>query len=335
MTRVEQISVDGDALLLRGQADFASGKLSTLRVSELVLGRTRATGSIRFDPDHSAPIRATVNGPSLDLSGRLERTRHTDQYTGGPPWIIDARFDRTFMAHGVIAGGATVHAETEGSRMRRLHLAGRIGSAPFALDISPNPAGRRVSAEAADAGRLLLGLSVIDRIEGGGLKVAAEFDDRQPTDPLAGTAELSDFRIRDAPGLVRVLQAISLYGLAEMASGTGLAVSRLIAPFRLEGDVLRLDNARAFSPSLGFTAKGEINFKAQVTNLEGTIVPAYFFNSLLGKIPFVGKMFSPEKGGGLFAATYAVRGPLDNPQVSVNPLAAVTPGVLRGIFGAF
>ena len=67
--------------------------------------------------------------------------------------------------------------------------------------------------------------------------------------------------------------------------------------------------------------------------MEGTIVPAYVFNSLLGRIPILGRLFSPEQGGGLFAATYRMRGPLADPSVSVNPLAALTPGFLRGIFG--
>ena len=67
-------------------------------------------------------------------------------------------------------------------------------------------------------------------------------------------------------------------------------------------------------------------------DLQGTIVPAYFFNRLLGGIPLVGRLFSPERGGGVFAAKYAIRGSFDKPSVSVNPLAAVTPGFLRGLF---
>ncbi|MBC7801846.1 MAG: hypothetical protein H7Z10_14595, partial [Gemmatimonadaceae bacterium] len=65
------------------------------------------------------------------------------------------------------------------------------------------------------------------------------------------------------------------------------------------------------------------------------IVPAHFFNSLLGDIPLIGRLFSPEAGGGLFAATYSVRGPVNDPQVAVNPLSALTPGFLRGLFRIF
>ncbi len=66
--------------------------------------------------------------------------------------------------------------------------------------------------------------------------------------------------------------------------------------------------------------------------MTGTVVPAYALNSALGRIPVVGPIFSPEKGGGLFAARYSVDGPFGDASVSVNPLSVLTPGFLRGLF---
>jgi hypothetical protein len=129
---------------------------------------------------------------------------------------------------------------------------------------------------------------------------------------------------------------MTLYGLVEaLQGGDGLVFARLVAPFALTPDALVLRDARAFSASLGVTAKGRILRERRVAEVEGTIVPAYVFNSLLGRVPLLGRLFSPEAGGGLFAATYRVQGPLDEPTVSVNPLAALTPGFLRGLFGIF
>jgi hypothetical protein len=59
------------------------------------------------------------------------------------------------------------------------------------------------------------------------------------------------------------------------------------------------------------------------------------FNSLLGQIPVLGRLFSPERGGGVFAGSYSLQGPIDNPKVAVNPLTALTPGFLRGLFKIF
>ncbi len=109
----------------------------------------------------------------------------------------------------------------------------------------------------------------------------------------------------------------------------------MVAPFRFDDDTLTLASARAFSASLGFTAKGSADLAARTLDMTGTIVPAYALNALPGRIPLVGRLFSPERGGGLFAATYSVRGSFDNPRVGVNPLATLTPGFLRGLFGIF
>jgi hypothetical protein len=170
---------------------------------------------------------------------------------------------------------------------------------------------------------------------GGELSVTGGYDDTQPDHPFEGTAEIADFRIRDAPVLAHLLQAMTLYGLVEVVRGPGLGFSKMVAPVRLTEDTLTLTDARAFSASLGLTARGTIDLARGRITLDGTIVPAYFFNTLLGNLPLVGRLFSPEQGGGVFAASYAVRGTLDDPDVTVNPLAALTPGFLRGLFGLF
>jgi hypothetical protein len=144
---------------------------------------------------------------------------------------------------------------------------------------------------------------------------------------------MEELAVRDAPGLGKLLQAMTLYGLVDALSGPGLNFTRATIPFSLSPEALILQDARAFSSSLGITAKGRIDRRNDTIDTEGTIVPAYIFNTLLGRIPVFGRLFSPEEGGGLFAVAYRMRGPLSDPQTTINPLAALTPGFLRGIFG--
>jgi hypothetical protein len=248
------------------------------------------------------------------------------------------------LGHGRGVAGVVAHVEDDGRVLSRANVTGRTtatggggrgGGGPFQFAITPVNGVRRLSVSAADAGGLLLALDVDDKVQGGKLTVTGSYDDRNPGHMLAGSAVMTDFRIHGAPMLARLLKGMTLYGLVELAQGPGLGFSRLEAPFRWTGDLLQLHDARAFSPSLGMTAKGSLDLAAHTADLDGTIVPAYFFNSLLGHIPLIGRLFSPERGGGLFAATYTVRGSLDDPSVSVNPLAALTPGFLRGAFGLF
>jgi hypothetical protein len=313
----------------------------------------------------SGPIEVSLVGPTLDLSARfahrpVDRTPRGAQPGGkqppsGPHWTLEARFDRVIMAGDHAVTALAARADSNGGLMHRLEVDGLTGpNAPFSVRITPAPGSsqggssqggaaqgapahgkRTLSATAANVGELLAGLDILTRMQGGQLTVTADYDDTTPDHALSGTAEIADFRIRDAPVLARLLQAMTLYGLVQVVQGPGLGFSKLDAPFRLTEGTLTLADARAFSPSLGLTARGTIDLDMQRVSLEGTIVPAYFFNSLLGNIPLVGRLFSPERGGGMFAASYSVHGALDDPEVTVNPLSALTPGFLRGLFGLF
>ena len=180
---------------------------------------------------------------------------------------------------------------------------------------------------------MLRAFDVLKTIQGGKLTVTGRYENARPGATLTGDAVLEDFSVRDAPGLGKLLQAMTLYGLVDALSGPGLNFTRATIPFSLSPDALVLQDARAFSSSLGLTAKGRIDRRNDTIDTEGTIVPAYIFNTLLGRIPIFGRLFSPEEGGGLFAVAYRMRGPLNDPQTTINPLAALTPGFLRGIFG--
>jgi hypothetical protein len=229
-----------------------------------------------------------------------------------------------------------LHAESDGRITRQARVSGQTAAkAPFSLMIAPDGRGRRLSGEAADAGGLLRGLDVFDKIQGGRLTLTGSYDDSTPAHRLTGRAEIIDFHVQNAPALGKILQAMTLYGLVEALQGGGLAFSHLEAPFKLADDILDIDDARAYSSSLGMTAKGRIDLARDVCDVQGTIVPAYFFNSLLGSIPFVGRLFVPERGGGVFAATYSITGNCADPRVGMNPFAALTPGFLRGLFGMF
>ncbi|MGH7049656.1 MAG: AsmA-like C-terminal region-containing protein, partial [Acetobacteraceae bacterium] len=346
--RVEAIGafdLTGAGLSVQGSASFADGRPQIVRITHATLGRTNLAGSVRF-PGGGAPVEIVLEGPLVDLSSRF--TRQRAQADAGPaqaprgvskpglPWALDARFGRALLAHGRSLTGGVLHARSNGRLITSADLSASLAHGELvSLTLASKGGQRALSITSANAGELLAALDVTDRIAGGKLSLAADIDDQAAAQPLAGTAKISDFHVRNAPGLAKVLQAMTLYGLADAASGPGLGFSELVAPFKLENDTLSLQDARAYSSSLGLTAKGTIDLARDTAKLSGTIVPAYFFNSLLGRIPLIGRLFSPEKGGGLFAADYSIEGSLGDPRVTVNPLAALTPGFLRGLFHIF
>jgi hypothetical protein len=344
LTGIDGARVDGDGLIVRGSADARDGRITLLHLDQMVLGRTVVHGTLKLPAQSGAePIVANVTGPTIDMAQRFRRravprrpSQAPSDAAAGPPWTVEARFDRALMANDETLGRLVLSADNDGRVFQRLRFEGQTASrAPFLVQIVPERNARRLTASAGDLGQLLRGFDILRTMQGGRLSAQASYDDARPDRPLSGSADLEDFRVRGATGLARLLQAMTLYGLVEVMQGPGLGFTKLVAPFQLTDDAIELADARAFSSSLGLTAKGRIDFAAQQMDMQGTIVPAYFFNSLPGKIPLIGKLFSPERGGGLFAASYTVRGPLEDPAVSVNPLTALTPGFLRGLFGMF
>ena len=349
------IRLDAADLSLRGgRALFGAGgkRLDQVEIAEGRFGATRISGAAVQRPlaDGTAEgeaWRAALRGPLLDLRPFLapappsRRAAESDPDDRSLPITLDLRFDRALAGESGefigVGGGAWFDAA---SVMRALRATGRTAGTPngggaFDLTLSPDGQRRVLRVSAEDGGAFLRAID-INSISGGRLLVNGAYETQRTGAALSGTAELDGFVLRDAPAAAKVLQAMTLYGLVEaMQGGDGVVFSRLVAPFALTPEALVLRDARAFSASLGVTAKGRILRERRVAEVEGTIVPAYVFNSLLGRVPLVGRLFSPEAGGGLFAATYRVQGPLADPSVTVNPLAALTPGFLRGLFGIF
>jgi len=338
LSRIEGIEIAGEGIAVQGSA--VMGPDVTVDFGRLVLGGTNATGTIRV-LDGGKAIRATLSGSRLDVSGRF--ARHPDGArkptraapdARGPSWVVDGQFASLALARGRLASDLRLHAEGVADVVRAARLSARTGAGKAVeVSISPDRGGRALRASAADGGALLRDLGATDSIQGGRLSVTARYLDQRPARPLSGVAEMDDFTVRGAPVLAKVLQAVTLYGLVQAVEGPGMSFNHLAAPFAYADGVLTLDNARAFNASLGLTAKGRIDFDRERLDIEGTIVPAYYVNTALGRIPLIGRLFSPEKGGGVFAARYAAKGSLDDPTVEVNPLSALTPGFLRGLFG--
>ena len=342
LAAVETLRAEASGALLRARAaSFRANLPERIEILEARLGQSRFTGEVRGPTAVGGAWGVTLAGPMLDVAGALSRSTPATPLDAspapdapGPSFDADLRFDRVLLGPGREMNGLVARARVDAlGVVREARASGGTGTGAFEITITPEGGQRALSITAADAGALLRDFDVLRTLNGGRLSVTGRYESNRPGATLAGTAEITDFSVRDPTALGKLLQAMTLYGLFEAASGPGLGFTRLTAPFRFSPGLLELEDARAFSASLGLTARGRIDRRAETVDMQGTIVPAYFFNSLLGNIPLVGRIFSPEAGGGLFAASYRIRGPIADPSVGVNPLAALTPGFLRGIFG--
>ncbi len=333
LTSLDDVSVTAPKLDISASADQRQ-----VIFKKFAIGRTSAQGVVD-EPTAADPAwSAKFSGPLLDvraISSAPTKAKNAappppkDVAPSGPLWRVALTFAQLDLAASPAPALADLRFSGSGQGGTLEHATATAGD--ITVTVAPKTKyQQRVLLHAPDGGFLLRALDAYQQLDGGVLDLDARFGGAGPTE---GTLSLNQFRLMQAPAFTKILQAITIYGASDAASGPGLAFTKAVVPFRIGNDTLTLLGARAFSSSLGFTANGQIALATGVANIDGTIIPAYALNALPGKIPVIGKLFTAEKGGGLFAIRAKISGPLTDPQVSVNPLSVLTPGVLRDVFG--
>lgn len=196
-------------------------------------------------------------------------------------------------------------------------------------------AARALSVQTTDLGAALRALNLHDGLIGGQTTIIGKAPGPGADGSLQGTIEVSDFILKDAPVLARILAAVSFTGLLNTLQHEGLTFSKLLGDFSLRKTVLTARDWRAAGGALGITGNGKVDMRAGDLDLRGTIIPARTLNTLPGKIPLLGELIVGGKGHGMIAVNYRARGSISNPKIAVNPASALTPGFLRGIFSLF
>lgn len=344
LTAIRAFTVDAADLHAAGTAAFANdGKLSTVRLNRLAYGHTDVTADIALRPAGGFDI--ALKGKTLDIEpffnakGEEAADPNALPVADPPPLAIKLAVENLRLG----TGGGLTDARGELRREGKLWRDISIDAFPspgrsFILRLLPDGANRRVVVQSDDAGSVLKALDVTQDFVGGKLSIDGRYDDSQAAKgdpPLTGTALIENFHLINAPGLAKLLSVASLTGILNILRGDGISFDRFEAPFTLKDDVLVTKALKMNGASLGFTAEGWVSLRDDTLALRGTVVPAYTLNSVLGNIPLLGRLLTGGDGGGVFAATYRMTGKLDDPDVSVNPLATLTPGFLRGLFGIF
>lgn len=356
-TRLTDLRLDGAGLQAAAAVQLADGGKEVARIDapRVKAGGVDVAVSMIRSRDGVYAVKAT--GASYDVRGLLgdeasfefppETARGGGQAAGrkpppsspsapplAPPMTVELQVDRLLFGDDRGVVGAEGRMRRDGGEWVAIGLRGQTPpKGDLAIRLDRNTAGiGALTLDASDAGAALRALDVTDRVRGGTLRVRGSTSGAGPQAVIEGGVVMDDYTIVDAPALARILNAMSVTGLAELLSGEGISFGNLTGSFHKQGDKLRLWDMRTAGGALGLTLEGDINLAKDTARLNGTIVPIYGVNRILGQIPLLGDLLSGGPGQGLFAATWTVEGPLADPAVSVNPLALLTPGFLRNLF---
>ena len=84
---------------------------------------------------------------------------------------------------------------------------------------------------------------------------------------------IENFKVVNAPGLIKLLSLADLGGLADLAEGDGISFDILEISMSNKNNFLKINEILAMGPSLSVLMEGYIDQK-NLTSLRGTLVPA-------------------------------------------------------------
>jgi hypothetical protein len=295
----------------------------------------------KVDIELSKPTQIRIGGGALDAGPFLERRKeHRDQKNepGSAFHIVAPQLTELRTGADRALVPASLDLANNGERWEWLVLSGGMpGGKTMSLQygLDPITRGRSLHLNTDDAGALLRTAKLLETVVGGSLTIDGVAKEPGLTQPLPIQVEVKDYRVVRGTVMAKILQQAKLEDINKLLAKEGIPFARFTGRMVLKDTGIEIEKARAYGAALGITAEGTIDVDNNKLDLQGTIVPAYVVSQIVGEIPLLGRILTGGEGEGLFAATYRARGPLDNPDVSVNPLAALAPGFLRGIFNIF
>lgn len=323
---ITRLTLDAPGLSAEGTITTrADGGLGRAHFSRLRVGNWLDAG-VDVTGEGRGAVRVALTGGTLDLRARPDDARGGSGSRGGGvdalAGTVDVALDRVIVTKGIALTGfrgtfQSGRAGLVGSFRAGVNGAGRVDGTTV-----PHGGGTAVQIVSQDAGQVMAAAGVFDKGRGGRLDLVL-----QPAaggEGYDGSASFGNFFVQDAPALAALLSAVSVVGLLDQLNGQGIHFSDGDVDFRVRPAGVEILNGAAIGPSMGISFEGLWRLDPESIDIQGTISPFYLLNG-------IGQIFG-RRGEGLFGFNYRMYGHPDRPQVAVNPLSILTPGMFREIF---
>jgi len=327
---LSNIAIELSGPTFRGSAQMdPSGAVESATITQ---GRIAPGDDFKVDAVNGpASLKLSVRGASLDarafVKSILEGT--SSGHAATKDFDLDAKIANVAGSNKQAITNMELTASRRGGETRLGRLRGRIGAGA----VMATGSGGETRITTSDAGALLRFANLYSHLEGGDLNLLL----RSRGDVSAGDALLTDFVLRDEPAFRQLVSAgpqrASANGGAPIDAAR-VRFEKMTASFERAPGKIAIRDGVIYNPSIGLTTQGAIDFEHNQIDVSGSFVPAYSVNTMLTKIPLVGLLLSGGNNDGVFGLSYRVHGSMSGPTLTVNPLSAIAPGILRRILGA-
>ncbi|WP_370282366.1 AsmA-like C-terminal region-containing protein [Pseudooceanicola sp.] len=314
--RIDRLAIDAPGLTAAGSLTLSeSGGMAAARFDRVQVGGW-------FDGPVTLTGRGKGRSPAVAVTGgTVDMRRAKLGGGGGQGGPVTLALDRLQISDTIALEGFRGRFDTGGG-MNGTFTANVNGRAAISGTVVPRNGRSALRVTSADAGGVLAATGLLKQAREGALDLTL-----LPVGPAGiydGTLRVSGLRIHEAPAMAALLNAISVVGLVEQLAGRGIVFNDVDAKFRLTPQQVIVTQSSAVGASLGISMDGVYDVRRKLMDMQGVVSPVYMLNG-------IGSLLT-RKGEGLFGFNYTLRGPSAAPQVSVNPLSLLTPGMFREIF---
>ena len=248
---------------------------------------------------------------------------------------VSVDLDNVIGGNDVSLRNLKMQVETRGGYLSSLDAKGTLdGGAPLIAKLDQSSGVRRLLVDSTDAGQVMKLVNFYPNMQGGRMRLEINLDGTGPAEKT-GTLWVENFKVLGDPIVSEVVSSADQGRPAISGRNVTREVfefDKMRAPFSVGYGQFVLEESYVKGPLHGANMRGKVDFKTKRINLGGTYIPLQGLNGALGEIPLLGQIISGAQGEGIFGMTFAVQGPTSDPQVIVNPLSLVAPGIFREIF---
>ncbi|MBS0246614.1 MAG: hypothetical protein JSR61_08325 [Proteobacteria bacterium] len=327
-TRFDDIKIDGGGATVKGSIELdANNTLSSANFPTFNLS-DGDKASVRADRGDNGVLKVTIRGDVYDgrnfVKSSLAGTGD-DAKEKQSDLDLDVKLGAVAGHNGETLRGLSLKLSRRGGHIRSFNMSAKIGrDTPLIGDLRLRARDNHqvVYLETDDAGALFRFTDTYPRMFGGRMWVAMD-PPTQDQAPQVGTIVIRDFVVRGEAALDRVVASSGANGQQ------GVTFSELSAGFTRFPGKMSIRDGVVRGPLVGATVEGQVDFAANEVHLRGTFVPLYGLNNVFGQIPIVGLFLGGGSNEGLLGINYEATGAPSAPRLTVNPVSAIAPGLLR------
>ncbi len=336
VTDLQDFRLSGDSFSVAGDLRLNAGGLASAKLGTVRLNRGDDTS---IDLERSGKTYTVrVRGKQFDarslVKHYLAESAASASGTGeAMPVALDVAVDQ---ANGFFNEAINNLKVTYDSGAGALRLSGVMGSGGAVAVQTDNAGGSNsLRVQATDAGGVLRFADVYEHMYGG--RIELELAGRTGK-PMVGSVDARDFRIVDEPKLRSLVSNPPPDGkslndaLKREIDTSSVAFERGFTRIKKGPGSLMLREGVVRGPVIGASFQGTFYDPQGYMDMTGTFLPAYGVNRIFGEIPIIGQILGNGRDGALIGITFRLMGNAKKPDLQINPISAIAPGIFRSIF---